>query len=164
MPQTAQVEQHVSPEQVLARLRLVLPPVREEDRMRLRQVGRVLYTPGILPHWGDTLRHVGSVDDDISVRVAVRAAQLCVHNLVALLREELGSLDRVQQVHQVNVLVSCSEGFENPARVADGASEAMFEIFGPRGRHRRDVLATRELPGGAPVQISAILQIAASVH
>jgi enamine deaminase RidA (YjgF/YER057c/UK114 family) len=160
MPQTAHVDQHLSPEQVLAGLRLVLPPVRPEDRSRLRLVGRVLYTPGILPYWGEALRHTGSVDAEVSVRIAVRAAQLCVHNIVALVREELGTLDRVQQVHQLNVLVNCSPGFENPSRIADGASEALFEIFGARGRHRRDVVDTRDLPGGAPVQVAAVMQIA----
>ena len=39
-------------------------------------------------------------------------------------REELGTLDRVSQVMQVNVLVQCSPGYENLSRVADGASEA----------------------------------------
>jgi hypothetical protein len=159
MPNVLRVEEHLSPEQLLTGLRLVLPPVREEDKSRLNRVGRILYTPGILPQWGEELRHRGSVDAEVSVRLAVRAAQLCVYNIVAMVREELGSLDHVTQVHQLNVLVRCSEGFENPGRVADGASQAMYEVFGPRGRHHRDVAATTELPGGASVQVSAVLQV-----
>jgi enamine deaminase RidA (YjgF/YER057c/UK114 family) len=74
-------------------------------------------------------------------------------------REELGTLDRVSQVMQVNVLVQCSPGYENLSRVADGASEAFFQVFGAHGRHRRTVLGTTELPESAPVQVSAIFRV-----
>lgn len=136
-----------------------LPPVRNEDRVQMRRVGEMLYTPAVIPRWGDELRYTGTVDEEIPVRTAARGARLCVQNLLALLEEELGSLERVQHVHQLNVLVRCSEGFLSPGRVADGASEALYQAFGERGRHRRSVVETDELPEGAPVQVSAIFRV-----
>ncbi|HEV1997988.1 MAG TPA: RidA family protein [Candidatus Dormibacteraeota bacterium] len=136
-----------------------LPPVRHADRVQLRRVGEMLYTPAVIPRWGDELRYVGTVDAEVSVRTAARGARLCVHNILAMLEEELGSLDRVRHVQQLNVLVRCSEGFLNPGRVADGASDALYQAFGERGRHRRSVVETDQLPEGAPVQVSAIFRV-----
>ena len=125
----------------------------------MRRVGEMLYTPATLPRWGTEIQFAGAVNESVSTRVAARAARLCAHNLVALAREELGTLDRVSQVMQLNILVRCSPGFENVSRVADGASEAFFQVFGPPGRHRRTVLSTTELPESAPVQVSAIFRV-----
>jgi enamine deaminase RidA (YjgF/YER057c/UK114 family) len=144
-----------SPEDVA----LFLPPVRHQDRVMMRRVGEMLYTPAVIPRWGDELRYIGTVDDQVPVRTAARGARLCVHNLLALLEDELGSLDRVRHVQQLNVLVRCSAGFLSPGRVADGASNALYQAFGERGRHRRSVVETDELPEGAAVQVSAIFRV-----
>jgi enamine deaminase RidA (YjgF/YER057c/UK114 family) len=139
---------------------LFLPPVRQEDRVLMRRVGEMLYTPAVVPRWGDELRYLGTVDGDVPVRTAARGARLCVHNLMSLVEEELGSLDKVLHVQQLNVLVRCSEGFLSPGRVADGASDALYQAFGERGRHRRSVVETDDLPEGAAVQVSAIFRVA----
>ena len=73
-------------------------------------------------------------------------------------RAELGTLDRVEQVMQINVLVRCAEGFENPGHVADGASEALYQVFSVHGRHHRTVLPTTDLPRDASVEVSAIFR------
>jgi enamine deaminase RidA (YjgF/YER057c/UK114 family) len=149
-----------TPEQVLSGLTLYLPPVHPDDLAQVRRVGQIFYTPGVLPRWGEEIRHVGRVGAEVPVRTAARAAQLCVHNIIALARAELGSLDRIHQVMTINILVRCAEGFENPGRVADGASEALYQVFGPHGRHHRTVLPTQDLPFDVPVQVSAILRTA----
>ena len=138
---------------------LFLPPVRHEDRVLIRRVGEMLYTPAVIPRWGDELRYVGMVDSEIPVHTASRGARLCVHNILAMLEDELGSLDRVRQVQQLHVLVRCSQGFLSPGRVADGASDALYQALGERGRHRRSVVETDQLPEGAPVQVSAIFRV-----
>jgi enamine deaminase RidA (YjgF/YER057c/UK114 family) len=159
MPDPAFLETTQTPEQALSGLTLFLPPVRREDFKELRQVGEMLYTPSMLPRWGGEIKYAGAIDAGLSARSGVQAARLCAHNLIALAREELGSLDRVSQVMQLNVLVRCSPGFENVSRIADGASEAFFQVFGPAGRHRRTVIPTSELPESAPVQVSAIIRV-----
>jgi enamine deaminase RidA (YjgF/YER057c/UK114 family) len=157
MPASAQLHA-VTPEAALNTLPLYLPPVRARDVVELSHVGQIVYTPGVLPRWGDEIRYAGRVDADISVRDAVLAAELCVHNMIALLRAELGTLDAVRQVMQINVLVRCSEGFENISRVADGASGALHQVFGAQGRHQRIVMPTAELPRGSVVQVSGIFR------
>jgi hypothetical protein len=118
------------------------------------------------PRWGNSLHAADAAA--LGSRDAVLRLDRCRHlnarrrpgrppllsHLIALTRQELGSLDRVSQVMQLNILVRCSPGFKNVSRVADGASEAFFQVFGPNGRHRRTVLPTTELPESAPVQVS----------
>jgi enamine deaminase RidA (YjgF/YER057c/UK114 family) len=159
MPATAPLNRAETPEHALKMLPVLLPPVRIQDMAAVTRVGQMLYTPAVLPRWGDEIRHTGRVDADISVRNAARAAQLCAHNMIAVLRSEMGSLDEIRQVMQISVLVRCSDGFENLSRVADGASELLMEVFGNRGRHHRTVLPTGELPYGAVVQVSGIFRI-----
>lgn len=147
-----------SPEDLLGGLLLTLPPAWPPDVREVRQVGTILYTPAVIPRWGAQVRYQGAVDADLPVATAARAARLCVHNLVAVVRKELGSLDRVAQVMQISVLVRCSDNFENLSRVADGASEALVQLFGPAGRHRRNVAATQHLPEDASVQVSGVIR------
>jgi enamine deaminase RidA (YjgF/YER057c/UK114 family) len=157
----AETIQRARPSDGVDEVSLFLPPVRDEDRTLMRRVGEMIYTPAVIPRWGDEVRCVGSVGEEIAVRTAARGARLCVHNLLALLEDNLGSLDRVTHVQQLNVLVRCSEGFYNPGRVADGASAALYQVFGERGRHRRSVVETDELPENVAVQVSAIFRVEA---
>jgi enamine deaminase RidA (YjgF/YER057c/UK114 family) len=159
MPATAPQRSTGTPEIALSNVPVYLPPVRARDVVELSRVGHMIYTPGVLPRWGDEIRYAGRVDAEVSVRNAVQAAELCVHNMIALLRAELGTLDAIQQVMQINVLVRCSEGFENISRVADGASTALYQVFSAQGRHHRVVMPTAELPRGSVVQVSGIFRI-----
>src|SRR5438094_3567891 len=159
MPMSAHADLWQSAEQALSAMVVTLPPPRAEDRTRLHRVGDVLYTPGILPRWGDELRGVGHVDGPLTTAAAAKAAELCVLNMLSLVRAELGSLDRVESISQISVLVRCEDSNCGYSRVADGASAALYRIFGEKGRHRREVIPTADLPEDAAVQISAILRV-----
>ncbi|MEP6661268.1 MAG: RidA family protein [Acidimicrobiales bacterium] len=66
------------------------------------------------------------------------AARLCALNVLASLRAELGSLNRVAQVVRLTGYVSSTDDFHRQPWVVDGASEVFQEVFGPeRGRHAR---------------------------
>ena len=160
MPEPALSQDVPRPKATLAGARLELPPPWPADLVEVHRVGGVLYTPGVIPRWGAEVSCRGAVGTDVPVPAAAGAARLCALNLASLARATLGSLDHVTQVLQLNILVRCGENFERISAVADGASEAMGEIFGAAGRHRRSVLATANLPGGVPVQVSAIIRVA----
>src|SRR5438445_895103 len=134
-----------------------LPPVHLDYLHGLHKVGEVLYTPGVLPYWGDEMRHV-SETGRIRLRAGESAARLCVRQILVLLQEELGDLDRVDQVSRLNIMVRGPEGSRNLGRIADSASVEMVSALGTRGRHLRNVVATEDLPGGSPVQVSAVVR------
>jgi len=84
---------------------------------------------------------------------------MCALNIISLVRQHVGSLDRVEQFVQLSGFVRSAPGFEDQPKVLNGASDLIFKVFGERGRHTRQALGTNELPLGVPVEISAIVRL-----
>ncbi len=125
----------------------------------VQQVGELLYTSGVVPTVKGQVQFQGVVGKDLSVERAAQAAELCALNIMALIRQHAGSLDRVEQVIQISAFVRSAPGFAEQPKVANGASDLLVKVFGERGRHTRQALGTSELPLGVPVEISAIVRL-----
>ena len=59
----------------------------------------------------------------------------------------------------MNVFVNSAPGFTDQAKVANGASDLLVEIFGDAGRHTRCAIGAAELPLNAPVELDLIVQV-----
>jgi enamine deaminase RidA (YjgF/YER057c/UK114 family) len=79
--------------------------------------------------------------------------------LLAVLRQELGSLDRVSRVVKVLGLVNASPDFANHPEVMNGCSDLLVEVFGEIGKHARTSIGVASLPYGIPIEIEAIVEI-----
>jgi enamine deaminase RidA (YjgF/YER057c/UK114 family) len=77
-----------------------------------------------------------------------------------VLREALGTLDRVAGVVKVDVFVASADGFTEQPKVANGASDLLVEVFGDEGRHARAAVGVAQLPLGAPVEVAMIVRLA----
>lgn len=135
------------------------PPKALASYVPLQQVGELLYTSGVIPVWNGEIRYRGMVGGDLSLRDGVQAAEMCALNIISLVRQHTGSLDRVEQFVQLSGFVRSAPGFEEQPKVLNGASDLIFKVFGERGRHTRQALGTNELPLGVPVEISAIVRL-----
>ena len=103
------------------------------------------------------LRQIGT---DLTLEEGKDAARLVGLGLLASVRRELGSLDRVVRVIKTLALVNSSDDFTQQPQVVNGYSELFAEIFGPdAGVGARSALATNTLPGNIPVEIEVILEI-----
>jgi enamine deaminase RidA (YjgF/YER057c/UK114 family) len=122
------------------------------------ETGNMLFISGQLPFAGSTVM-VGRVGDDRSLDYAHGAARACGLMLVAQMKAALGSLDRVERVVKLGVFVNSDPRFTDQAKVANGASELMVEIFGDAGRHARAAVGVPVLPLGAVVEVDAIVAI-----
>ena len=111
-------------------------------------------TSGQLPrdHAG-VLVHPGVLGDSVTVADGSDAARWCALNALAVLRAELGSLDRIERVLTVLGFVASAPGFAEQPAVVDGASRVLFEVFGPAGRHSRSAVGVSALPRGGAVEI-----------
>lgn len=108
----------------------------------------------------DGRRFTGKVGLDLTPEEGYRAARLTGLNLLAIIREELGSLDRVERCLKVTGLVNAAPGFTAMAPVLDGCSDLLVEVFGPEiGRHARTALGAAELPNDYPVAFDLVLAI-----
>jgi enamine deaminase RidA (YjgF/YER057c/UK114 family) len=101
----------------------------------------------------------GKLGADLGVEDGVEAARRCTLQILAALRSELGTLDRVTRIVKVTVFVASGDGFADQPKVANGASDLLAEIFDEAGRHARAAVGVAELPMGAPVEIELIAEI-----
>ena len=120
----------------------------------------VARTSGQLPRDASgQLVHPGILGVDVTVDQGTEAARWCARNALAVLRAELGSLDRIERVLTVLGLVACVPGFDAQPAVVDGASRLLFEVFGPAGRHSRSAVGVSALPRGGAVEIEVAVAL-----
>lgn len=101
----------------------------------------------------------GAVGAGVDVEEAAGAARRCALQALSILRQELGSLDRVAGVVKLTVYVAAVEGFAEHPKVANGASDLLVEVFGEEGRHARAAVGVASLPLGAPVEVEFIFRL-----
>jgi enamine deaminase RidA (YjgF/YER057c/UK114 family) len=123
------------------------------------RTGDLVFTAGQVPIKDGKLQFTGKVDGDLTVSEGKIAAQLCALNCLSAIKNEIGDLDKIEQIIKVTVFVSSSKGFTGQPQVANGASDLLKEIFGENGKHARSAVGVSELPLNAPVEIEMIVKL-----
>ncbi len=72
---------------------------------------------------------------------------------------ELGSLDRVVRIVNLNGLVNATPEFVAHTLVLNGASDLLVEVFGDAGQHARLAVGVASLPAGMALEIQATVEI-----
>jgi enamine deaminase RidA (YjgF/YER057c/UK114 family) len=119
----------------------------------------VARTSGQLPRIDGRLTCRGTLGLDVTVAEGAQGARVCALNALAVLREALGTLDRVERILSVLGFVACAPGFSEQPAVIDGASQVLFDIFGDAGRHSRSAVGVAALPRGGAVEIEVAAAI-----
>jgi enamine deaminase RidA (YjgF/YER057c/UK114 family) len=120
--------------------------------------GNLLFLSGGLPIDGER-KILGKVPSEVSIDEAKEGARMIVLNRLAVIREELGSLDKVKQIVALNGFVNSEADFHGHPQVINGASELLVEIFGDKGRHSRTALGAAALPLNVAVEINLIVEV-----
>lgn len=159
-------EDHMSTrEQKLEDMGHTLPPPFEypsPNRTGCVQTGKLLYTSGHPPPDGAGVVVYGKVGKDLSEEDAYRSAEATALNILASVKQSLGSLDRIRRVVKVTGMVNSAPGFQRQFAVIDGASNLVYELFGPEaGQHARSAVGMFELPRGFCMEIEAIFEVEA---
>ena len=80
--------------------------------------------------------------------------------MLATLRSELSSLDRVVRIVKTLGLVRCTNDFGQSPLVINGFSQVFADLFGTdRGIGARSALGTNALPNGMAVEVEAVFEI-----
>jgi len=149
------------PEARLASLGLVLPapPTPLGSYVESSQVGRLLFLSGTLPIGNGKLTVSGRLGESLSVKDGQKAARDAALNALAIAREHLGHLDRIEKLVKLTVLIATTESFTEHAAVADGASDLFASLFDSGDGHVRLAQGVQSLPLGAPVIVDVIFAI-----
>src|SRR5947209_5545555 len=149
-------------EERLRKLKLELPKVEAAKGPILVpavRVGDMLYVSGHIPNRGGKPVQ-GKLGKDASVREGKEAARLVALTILAVVRQELGSLDRVVRLVRTFGLVNCTSDFTSQPEVIHGFSELMVQVFGDKaGKGARCAVGMGSLPRGVPVEVEALFQV-----
>ena len=152
----------MSHEEKVKSLGIKLPPVPRAAGLYkpMLVVGDLGYLSGHLPILEDGTMRVGQVGSDCTVEEGIDAARQVGLNMLATLRDGLGSLDRIVRVVKLLGLVNAGSGFNQHPQVINGCSELLKDIFGEDcGVGTRSAFGASGLPAGAMVEIEGVFQI-----
>lgn len=123
------------------------------------RVGSLVFVSGQIPVRDGALLATGTVPNDVSIEEAQGLARQCVLNALAVLKAEVGSIDRLKRVVRVGCFVASEPGFGGQPKVANGASDLLREIFGDAGQHARAAVGSVGLPLNVPVEIEFLFEV-----
>jgi enamine deaminase RidA (YjgF/YER057c/UK114 family) len=126
------------------------------------RTGNLVFLSGHVPPPGpDGSRPAGKVGADFDVDDAYRIARGVAAAMLASLRAEIGSLDKVRRVVKVLGMVNATPEFTQHPRVVNGASDLLVEVFGEAiGKHARSAVGVGSLPSNVPVEIEMVVEVA----
>lgn len=152
----------MSAEQRLQELNLALPDPAPAQGLYEDAVhdGDLVYLSGKGPRRADGTRRSGKVGGDVGLEEAIEDARTVGLNLLAALRREIGTLDRVERVVKIFGMVNAAPDFGDHPKVIDGCSRLMIDVFGEKGRHARSAVGMGSLPGNMTVEIEMIVRVA----
>jgi enamine deaminase RidA (YjgF/YER057c/UK114 family) len=145
----------------LGDLDLVLPaPMNPPGNFELVKLhGGIAYIAGHPPIDGSAVLVEGVVGRDLSLEEAYDAARLTGLAILASLKQVLGDLDRVTEWLRAVGYVQTAPDFNENAKVVNGFSDLIVELWGEAGRHARSAPGQGPSPLNVPIIVDAIVAV-----
>jgi len=152
-------------EKKLKELGIILPePVKPVGAyIPALRVGNLLFLSGILPFKDGKLLKKGKVGKDLSIEEASEEAVKVVLNALAILKDCLGSLDKIKQCVKITGYIASLADFTEQPKVLNPASELLVKIFGEKGKHCRVAVGVCSLPLDSPVEMDFLFEINSTI-
>lgn len=136
-----------------AELGVVFAPAQQSYLNQCARVGNLYLTSG------HTSSIKGKLGSNLTVDEGRSAAAESVQRLLSSVHAAHGTLDGLRVV-RLMACVNATAEFGEHAAVINGASDLVHAIFGPHdGYHARSALGFVSLPGGAAVEIEAVIEV-----
>jgi len=102
----------------------------------------------------------GKVGKDIDLKKGQEAAKLCAINIIAQAKKACnGDLEKISGCIKLTGFVNSTDEFTDQAKVLNGASELISNVFGEGGKHTRAAISVNSLPLGVSVEIDTIFEL-----
>jgi enamine deaminase RidA (YjgF/YER057c/UK114 family) len=122
------------------------------------QANGFLFISGRTPTASGKVAFAGKVGQDLTVEDGYKAAQLCALHCLAVVKQQLGDLDKAIRIIRITGYVNSAAGFAQQPAVINGASDLVTALYGERGQHARSAVGVAELPNNAAVEVEMIVQ------
>ena len=123
------------------------------------RTGNLIFLAGAGPRKEDGSYMTGRLGQDVSMEQGYQAARLTGINQLAVLKAELGDLNKVTRIVKVLGMVSSAPTFTEQPKVVNGFSDLMVEVFGDRGKHARSAVGMAVLPMNIPVEVEMVVEV-----
>ena len=133
------------------------PPIPAGSYIPAIKTGNLLFLSGQIPMENGKVLFTGKVTDN-NLETAQKAARMCAINLLAQMKRELGSLDKVKKIVRLSGFVNSDTEFYQHPKVINAASDLFFEIFGDKGKHSRIAVGVACLPLNSMTEIDAVIE------
>jgi enamine deaminase RidA (YjgF/YER057c/UK114 family) len=146
----------------LAALKLELPPAPKAIGVYrpVVELNGLLYLSGHGPLLADGSLIKGRVGAEMDVAAGYQAARQTGLAILATLRKQCGSLDKIARLVKTFGLVQATSEFVDHPAVINGFSELMRDVFGEEhGIAARSAVGAASLPAGMSVEIEAIFEL-----
>ena len=120
--------------------------------------GNMAFVSGQIPMQDGKVTYTGKVPTERTIEEAQSAAKICAVNILAQLKANLGSLDRITKIVRVSGFVNSVSDFTEHPKIINAASDLFFEIFGEKGKHSRIAVGVSSLPLNSTVEIDMIAE------
>jgi enamine deaminase RidA (YjgF/YER057c/UK114 family) len=139
------------------------PPKPAGAYLPLVEVNDLIYISGQIPL--DTnaelpiVKYKGKIGLDTTIEKGQDAAILCTLNTLSLLKDHLGSLDKIKQIVKVSAYINSVESFKDHPQVVNPASNLLEKLFDEKGKHSRLAIGVTSLPLNSTIEIEYIIQV-----
>jgi len=123
------------------------------------QVGNLLFMAGNGPFNPDHTYPTGKLGGEVSLEQGYQAARVVGLDMLGNIHRQLGTLDHVKRVVRAMGLVNATADFKDHAKVIDGFSDLMVQVFGDAGRPARVVVGASSLAYDLPVIVEAAFEV-----
>lgn len=134
-------------------------PVPQGKYAPATRAGNIVFTAGMTARKNGVPVMTGKVCPSEPIESYRAAAEQAVENAYTAVSNRLESGEAVLRVLSMTVYINAEEGFTAHSKIADLASEWLFEKIGERGTAARTAIGVFSLPGDAPIEISIVCEV-----
>ena len=152
----------MTPDEKFAALHLTLPPAPKPLGVYkpFLIAGSLCYVSGHGTVKEDGELIVGRIGDTMDIEEGKLAARQVGLAILATLKQNLGSLNKIKRVIKVLGMVNCSSNFQEHPYIINGCSELFAKVWGDDdGVGVRSAVGVGSLPGNIPVEIEALFEL-----
>lgn len=137
-------------------------PIPQGKYLPASRWGNLVSSAGMTPRLNGILVFCGKVCADEPIETYREAVRQAAANALNAVVGVLGQEEHIGKVLLLNVYINAQDGFQAHSKLADFASDYLYERLGEAGIGGRAAIGVASLPGDAPVEIQLIAAIVAS--
>lgn len=123
------------------------------------RTGNLIFLAGKGPLKEDGENITGKLGANLTIEQGYEAARITGINQLAVLKSELGNLNKVKRIVKVLGMVNAVPGFTDHPKVVNGYSDLMVAVFGEKGKHARAAVGMGSLPSEIAVEVEMIVEV-----